>query len=154
MVKEHVKERAQHLPHNVKISDVFLAKNKLPLANGIKVKKFLVKKDLENGSKDYISINAKKETKKFDGFDEKTINSILVPMREIFSKVLVLSAFKIEDDANWIDDLGGDSMNYVEMIKEVQERFDITLPEEKLGVMATVNDFVYEVAVLIKENAK
>ncbi|HOZ02214.1 MAG TPA: AMP-binding protein [Bacilli bacterium] len=154
MVKAQVKERAQHLPHNVKISDVFLAKNKLPLANGIKVKRFLVKKSLENGSKDYVSINVKKETKKFDGFDEKTINSILVPMREIFAKVLVLSAFKIEDDANWIDDLGGDSMNYVELIKEVQERFDITFPEEKLGVMATVNDFVYEVAVLIKENAK
>ena len=75
-------------------------------------------------------------------------------MREIFAKVLILSAFKIEDDAHWIDDLGGDSMNYVELIREVQEKFGITFPEDKLGVMATVNDFVYEVALLKKENRK
>ncbi|HNX16072.1 MAG TPA: AMP-binding protein [Bacilli bacterium] len=153
-VKEQVKERSKHLPHHAKISEVYLAKNKLPLANGIKVKRFIVKKALESDSADYISINAKKEAKKFDGFDEKTIKEILVPMREIFSKVLVLSAFKIEDDAHWIDDLGGDSMNYVELIKEVQDKFTIDLPEDKLGTMTTVNDFVYEVAVLQKGNGK
>ncbi|MFA6852030.1 MAG: AMP-binding protein [Bacilli bacterium] len=153
-LKEAIRENSRNLPRNVKISDVYLAKNKLPLANGIKVKRYLVKKAIEDGSNEYVSIDAKRQSKKIDGFDEKTIVSILAPMREIFAKVLILSAFKIEDDAHWIDDLGGDSMNYVELIREVQEKFGITFPEDKLGVMATVNDFVYEVALLKKENRK
>ena len=69
-------------------------------------------------------------------------------MRELFSKVLILPTFKIDDDAHWINDLGGDSMSYVELIREAQDKFEITFPEELLGQMATVNDFVYEVAIL------
>ena len=86
----------------------------------------------------------------YKGFDPKDIESILIPMREIFSKVLILPTFKIEDDAHWINDLGGDSMSYVELIRDVQEKFGIEFPEELLGQMATINDFVYEVAKLQK----
>ena len=78
------------------------------------------------------------------------VESIIGPIREIFSKVLILPTFKIEDDAHWINDLGGDSMSYVELIRDVQDRFGIEFPEELLGQMATVNDFVYEVARLQK----
>ena len=67
-------------------------------------------------------------------------------MREIFSKVLILPTFKIEDDAHWINDLGGDSMSYVELVRDVQEKFEIEFPEHLLGQMTSVNDFVYEVA--------
>lgn len=153
-VKKLVEEIRQHLPHQVKISDIYLAKNKLPLANGMKVKRFLVKKSLQDSPQDFLSINAQKAVKKYDDFSEETIKSILLPMRTIFSKVLILPTFKIDDNAHWVDDLGGDSMNYVELVKEVQDYFQVTLPEDKLGVMTCVNDFVYEVALLKKENDK
>ena len=42
-------------------------------------------------------------------------------------------------------------MSYVELIKELQDRFDISFREETLGVMACVNDFVYEIAQLKKK---
>ena len=147
-IKEQVKEIVPNLPHKVKIDGVFLSKGKLPLANNMKVKRFIIKKALEDGSKEYMSIDDKKKAKTFEGFDPKVIESILVPMREIFSKILILPVFKIEDDAHWINDLGGDSMSYVELIRDVQEKFNIEFPEELLGQMATVNDFVYEVAKL------
>ena len=147
-IKAKVDEIAPNLPHSAKIDSVFLAKGKLPLANNMKVKRFVIKKALESGSKDYVSINAKKQTKSFDGFNKEDIEKILIPMREMFSKVLILPTFKIDDDAHWINDLGGDSMSYVELVREVQDKFEITFPEELLGQMATVNDFVYEVAVL------
>ena len=69
-------------------------------------------------------------------------------MREIFSKVLILPTFKIDDDAHWINDLGGDSMSYVELIRDVQDKFQIEFPESLLGQMTCVNDFVFEVAKL------
>ena len=69
-------------------------------------------------------------------------------MREIFSKVLILPTFKIDDDAHWINDLGGDSMSYVELIRDVQDKFQIEFPESLLGQMTCVNDFVFEIAKL------
>lgn len=153
-IQKQVKEIEHKLPHGTKISEIYLARNKLPLANNMKVKRFIVKSAIEEESKDFISINKKKETKKFADFDEKTIAEILVPMRAIFSNVLILPEYKIEDDAHWINDLGGDSMNYVELITETQAKFGIEFPEETLGQMACVNDFVYEVAKLKKDTNK
>ena len=153
-IKEEIKEIVPNLPHKVKIDGVFLSRGKLPLANNMKVKRFVIKKALEEDSKDYLPIDNKKVAKSFEGFDQKDIEAILIPVREIFSKVLILPTFKIEDDAHWINDLGGDSMSYVELIRDLQEKFNIEFPESLLGQMATVNDFVYEIAKLTKVPTK
>ena len=150
-LEEDVLEVGKHLPKGTKISKVYLSRNKLPLANNMKVKRFVIKKAIESKSKDYILMGAKKEVKKFEGFDEETIKSILEPMRDIFSKILILPKFKIEDNAHWINDLGGDSMNYVELVLKVQETFQVTIPEELYGQLTCVNDFVEEVAKLKKK---
>ena len=147
-----IKEIEPKLPHKVQIAQTYLSKGKLPLANNMKVKRFQIRKAIEGGTNEYIPLNQQHEAKKFEGFDQETIEKILNPVREIFSKVLLLPAYKIEDDAHWINDLGGDSMSYVELIKELQDHFDISFKEETLGVMATVNDFVYEIAQLKKNN--
>ena len=142
--------RETRLPHDIKIDKIYLSKGKLPLANNMKVKRYVIKKAIEAKSKDYMLINAKKETKKFDGFKPEEIESVLVQMREIFSQILFLPIFKIEDDGHWINDLGGDSMSYVELIRTVQDKFQVIIPEEKYGLLTCVNDFAYEVAVLLK----
>ena len=147
-----VKEIEPILPHKVKIDAIYLSKGKLPLANNMKVKRFVIRKAIENETGEYLPLNQQGLEKKKVEFDQKTIDEILVPVREIFSKVLVLPAFKIDDDAHWINDLGGDSMSYVELIKELQDHFDISFREETLGVMSCVNDFVYEIALLKKNN--
>ncbi len=146
-IKKQVEEIMPNLPHKVKIDGIFLSRGKLPLANNMKVKRFIIKKALEEGSREYLPIDNKKDTKNFEGFDPEVIEQILKPMRKIFSEVLILPEFKIEDDAHWINDLGGDSMSYVELIRDVQEHFGIEFPESLLsGQMTSVNDFVYEVA--------
>ena len=147
-----IKEIEPKLPHKVKIDAVYLSKGRLPLANNMKVKRFVIRKAIENETGEYIPLGAEQKVKKDVNFDQKTIEEILNPVREIFSKVLLLPAFKIENDAHWINDLGGDSMSYVELIKDLQDRFNIQFKEETLGVMATVNDFVYEIVQLKKNN--
>lgn len=154
VIREQVKEIGKNLPHKVQISETYLSKNKLPLANNMKVKRFMIKKALEGKSKDFVSIEAKKETKKFEGFDAATVEKILIPVRALFSKVLILPTFKIDDDAHWINDLGGDSMSYVELIKDVQDKFQVIIPEDKYGQLTCVNDFVLEIAQLQKEENK
>ena len=151
-IKEEVK--GIKLPHGVKIANVFLSKGKLPLANNMKVKRFAIKKAIEAKTGEYLPIDKKDEDNTFEGFTDEVIKEILEPMRELFSKVLILPKFKIADDANWINDLGGDSMSYVELVRDAQDYFGIEFPEETLGVMATVNDFTIEVAKLKKMKKK
>ena len=81
---------------------------------------------------------------------EETLKTILPEVRQLFSKVLVLPTFKIDDEDHWINDLGGDSMNYVEVVQEIDRVFDIEIPEEKYGQLTCVNDFVEEIARLKK----
>ena len=150
-VIEDCKEVGKNLPKGTKISKIYLSRGKLPLANNMKVKRFVIKKAIESNSKDYILYGQKKETKKFEGFDAETIKKILEPMRELFSKILILPKFKIDDNAHWINDLGGDSMNYVELVLQIQDTFKVTIPESQYGQLVCVNDFVEEVAKLQKE---
>ena len=140
------------LPHETKIDNIYLAKNRLPMANNMKVKRFVIKKEIENGSNKFVLINAKKVSAKTRKFSEETLKNILPPVRQLFSKVLVLPTFKIDDEDHWINDLGGDSMNYVELVQELDHYFNIEISEEKYGQLTCVNDFVEEIAHLQKEN--
>ena len=139
------------LPHDTKIDAIYLAKNRLPMANNMKVKRFAIKKEIENGSNKYVLINSKKTSTKTRKFDAETLAKYLPPVRQLFSKILVLPTFKIDDEDHWINDLGGDSMNYVELVQEIDRAFDIEIAEEKYGVLTCVNDFVEEIAELKKE---
>ena len=140
------------LPHDSKIDAIYLAKQRLPMANNMKVKRFVIKKEIENGSNKYVLINQKKTSSKTRKFSKEALEEILPAMRQLFSKVLVLPTFKIDDEDHWINDLGGDSMNYVELVQEVDRYFKVEIPEEQYGKMTCVNDFVEEVARLKKEN--
>jgi acyl carrier protein len=142
--------KAIKLPHDAKIDNIYLAKNKLPIANNMKVKRFVIKKEIENGSSQFVLINAKKVSPKTRKLSEDAIKNILPVVRQLFSKVLVLPTFKIDDEDHWINDLGGDSMNYVELVQEIDHEFGIEIEEEKYGVLTCVNDFVEEIARLKK----
>ena len=142
------------LPHDVVIDKIYLSKNQLPLASNMKVKRYLIKKAIESKSTDYITINAKKETKSFDGFKPEEVEFIIKDIRTIFSEILFLPEFKIEDGGHWINDLGGDSMSYIELVRKVEEKFAVTIAEDKYGQLTCVNDFVYEVATLLKEQSE
>ena len=140
------------LPHDAKIDHIYLAKNRLPIANNMKVKRFVIKKEIENGSNKFVLINAKKASPKNRKLSEEAIKNVLPKVRLLFSKVLVLPTFKIDDEDHWINDLGGDSMNYVELVQEIDHEFNIEIEEEKYGVLTCVNDFVEEIARLQKDN--
>ena len=147
-MKKEMKEVGQNLPKGTKITDFYFSRNKLPVANNMKVKRFVVKKGIESRSKDYISFDFKKEVKEDRSFSPEVVKNVLEPMRRIFSKILILPEFKIEDDAHWVDVLGGDSMSYVELITTIQDRFGVTIPEESYGKLTCVNDFVEEIVSL------
>ena len=49
---------------------------------------------------------------------------------------------KITKTASFMDDLGADSLDTVELIMEMEEEFGIEIPDEKAEKLATVGDAV------------
>ena len=49
---------------------------------------------------------------------------------------------KITDDAKFIDDLGADSLDTVELVMAFEEAFDVEIPDEKAEKILTVGDAI------------
>ncbi len=49
---------------------------------------------------------------------------------------------EVTNDANFINDLGADSLDTVELIMEFEKEFDIQIPDDKAEAIATVGDAV------------
>lgn len=52
-------------------------------------------------------------------------------------------------ESSFIDDLGADSIDLVELVMALEEEFDIQIPDEEVAKIKTVSDVVE----YIKENA-
>ena len=75
---------------------------------------------------------------------------------EIFDKVreIIIEQLGVQEDAvtleaSFIDDLGADSLDIVELIMALEEEFDLEIPDSDAEKVVTVNDVVE----YIKENA-
>ena len=90
------------------------------------------------------SSDAKKSTKKSPQtgniFDSKTI--IFEKLQRILVEQLGIEPNEVEIDSNFIEDLGADSLDIVELIMAVEETFNIEIPDEKAETMKTVRDVV------------
>ena len=68
---------------------------------------------------------------------------------EIFDKVkeIIVEQLNVADntvtlEASFIDDLGADSLDIVELIMALEEEFDIEIPDSDAEKIVTVNDVV------------
>ena len=67
----------------------------------------------------------------------------------IFEKVkeVIMDQLAVEDDAvkletSFIDDLGADSLDIVELIMALEEEFDLQIPDSEAEKIATVGDVI------------
>jgi acyl carrier protein len=63
-------------------------------------------------------------------------------VKEIIKDKLGVADDKITEKAAFVNDLGADSLDVVEFVMAVEEKFGITIPDEDAGKMATVGDAV------------
>ena len=49
---------------------------------------------------------------------------------------------KLTNDAKFIDDLGDDSLDTVELVMAFEEAFDVEIPDEKAETILTVGDAI------------
>ena len=63
-------------------------------------------------------------------------------VKEIIIEELGVDAEKVTDQASFIDDLGADSLDTVELVIAFEEEFDLEIPDEDAEKMRTVADVV------------
>ena len=70
-------------------------------------------------------------------------------MEEVFDKVkeiiveqLGVAENTVTSEASFIDDLGADSLDIVELIMSLEEEFDMEIPDTDAEKIVTVNDVV------------
>jgi acyl carrier protein len=61
-------------------------------------------------------------------------------VKKIVIEHLGVDADKVVDSANFIDDLGADSLDTVELVMAFEENFGIEIPDEDAEKIATVKD--------------
>ncbi len=63
-------------------------------------------------------------------------------VRDIIVEELDVDAAEVVPSASYIDDLGADSLDTVELIMKFEEEFDIEIPDEDAGKLKTVGESI------------
>lgn len=63
-------------------------------------------------------------------------------VKEIIVEQLGVAEDHVNQEASFIDDLGADSLDIVELIMALEEEFDIEIPDEDAEKVVTVGDVV------------
>jgi acyl carrier protein len=63
-------------------------------------------------------------------------------VKEIIAEQLGLEKEDIQPEASFIDDLGADSLDIVEMIMTIEDEFDVEISDEDAEKIVTVQDAI------------
>ena len=72
--------------------------------------------------------------------------AIFEKVKEIIVEQLGVEEDIVKPEASFIDDLGADSLDVVELIMALEEEFDLEIPDAEAEKVATVNDVVEYIA--------
>jgi acyl carrier protein len=61
-------------------------------------------------------------------------------VRDIIVEQLGVDASEVKEEASFIDDLGADSLDTVELVMAFEEEFDIEIPDEDAEKLNTVGE--------------
>ena len=61
-------------------------------------------------------------------------------IRQIIAEQLGVKKEEVTDSAKFVDDLGADSLDTVELVMALEEEFGIEIPDEDAEKLATVGD--------------
>lgn len=78
--------------------------------------------------------------------------SVLKELKEIIVEIKDIPEEDITPESNFADDLEADSLDIVEMLMLLEEKYDIQIPEETAEKLKTVQDVVQYVEARLLEN--
>jgi acyl carrier protein len=70
------------------------------------------------------------------------MSDIAAKVKEIIANELGVESEKVTDEASFVDDLGADSLDTVELVMAFEEEFEIEIPDEDAERMQKVGDAI------------
>ena len=70
------------------------------------------------------------------------MSSIAEKVKEIVVQQLGVSPDQVTEDAKFIEDLGADSLDQVELVMALEEEFGADIPDEEAEKLTTVGDAI------------
>ena len=74
-----------------------------------------------------------------------TKEEILVKVKNVVTEKLNVGEDQVTADAKFVEDLGADSLDQVELIMALEDEFDLKIPEEEAEKLSTIGaavDFI------------
>ena len=68
--------------------------------------------------------------------------ALLEDITEVVVEQLSVSAEEVKEDAKFVEDLGADSLDVVELVMALEEKFDIEIPDDEAEKIQTVKDVI------------
>lgn len=73
---------------------------------------------------------------------EMTREQLTEAIRAIIEERLGVAADEITEEKSLVNDLGADSLDSVELIMSIEQKFEMTIPEEATEQIKTVGDII------------
>ena len=70
------------------------------------------------------------------------MENIEVRVKKIIAEQLGVNEAEIKNDSSFVDDLGADSLDTVELVMEFEDEFEISIPDEDAEKIQTVGNAV------------
>ncbi|MCD4667078.1 MAG: acyl carrier protein [Sulfurimonas sp.] len=68
--------------------------------------------------------------------------ALIDDIKEVVVEQLSVNIDEVKDDAKFVEDLGADSLDVVELVMALEEKFDIEIPDDEAEKIQTLNDVV------------
>jgi acyl carrier protein len=83
---------------------------------------------------------------------DKTQDDVIEAMKEVLAAELGVETEKVTADARFKEDLDADSLDLVEVVLALEEKFDVQIPDDEIAGVKTVGEAAD--LVLAKQAAK
>ena len=149
-----VRQRNRALQPLRRVRRVLATPDALPVVNGIKVKRIALRQQLETRKIAYRMLSDQAVGQPVSGApqpqeslprpaqkpDDLQLDEVRRKVRACFAEVLETDEASIGDDAHFIEDLGGDSLQSLGVSLKVEEIFGVVIPTEEYYQCTSVND--------------
>ncbi len=68
--------------------------------------------------------------------------ALIDDVKEVVVEQLNCNADEVKEESKFVEDLGADSLDVVELVMALEEKFDIEIPDSDAEAIATVGDAI------------